>query len=454
MAESRHLAATLAMLSRIVAGAGRGYGAIVNRLRAGGGRTGRLAASVRRVMAGSALSGLVAPFIATAGGSDGDDPPPLAASPPAMPVAAPTAMAVAPYPPVPTAHAPATAWRAGAWVTPLAAGARHVMARATALPTVLPAPLRAAGLVAAPVAVAGPAGVPASIPPGRVVAMADGFRPVPAPSVAQSVAGVVMPGRGGTGAYVTRPALSRMVAAAPLVMLARQAARAGAAPVLMRAGVTPGGVGDMRLSPPVQAAAPAGAGWQAVRAGGGAAIVPALAGVAHPAMGVPALRAAGPQAVGPPAFHHPGAGAAMAAYRPETTRMAVAALRPHGAIPAAHTRMIVPPPMGGQAAWRPVAAPGVMAGADVAGPDAWPGRPAFISPPPQARPDMPGHGGGAPGGPAPVVQVTIPLRLDHHVLGQAVARIDTNQALHAQRASGTAPDVMQYPQVPGRSIGR
>ncbi|WP_041247098.1 hypothetical protein [Komagataeibacter medellinensis] len=77
-------------------------------------------------------------------------------------------------------------------------------------------------------------------------------------------------------------------------------------------------------------------------------------------------------------------------------------------------------------------------------------RPPFISPRPpgggQAAAVAPQAGG-------PVIQVTIPLTLDHHILGQAMARIDTSRALHEHRATGTAPDGLRHTQLPGRSIG-
>lgn len=82
------------------------------------------------------------------------------------------------------------------------------------------------------------------------------------------------------------------------------------------------------------------------------------------------------------------------------------------------------------------------------------GRPPFISPRPPGGGQVAAvapQAGGAGGG--PVIQVTIPLTLDHHVLGQAMARIDTSRALHEHRATGTAPDGLRHTQLPGRSIG-
>lgn len=85
MADSHYPATTLATLARIVAGAGRGMGGIANRLRARGSRIGRLAHAVQRIMAGSSLSGLVAPFISTPGGDRGEDNLPIVATDPAIP---------------------------------------------------------------------------------------------------------------------------------------------------------------------------------------------------------------------------------------------------------------------------------------------------------------------------------------------------------------------------------
>ncbi|GAB6968552.1 hypothetical protein JCM25156A_25900 [Komagataeibacter kakiaceti JCM 25156] len=116
-------------------------------------------------------------------------------------------------------------------------------------------------------------------------------------------------------------------------------------------------------------------------------------------------------------------------------------------------RMLPFHPMGGQAAWGNSVMPTDMVTAGTGWQGEW-ARPSFISPVPVVHPDTTGRGGKERGSPAPMVQVTIPLKLDHHVLGQAVARIDTNRALHEHRATGTAADVMQYPQMPGRSIGR
>ncbi|MFT8790776.1 hypothetical protein, partial [Komagataeibacter saccharivorans] len=86
----------------------------------------------------------------------------------------------------------------------------------------------------------------------------------------------------------------------------------------------------------------------------------------------------------------------------------------------------------------------------------WPGqgRPPFIAP---AVPVARREGDVAPMAarniPPPAIQVTIPVTLDHHVLGQAVARIDTSRARHEHRATGTAPDGVRHAQLPGRSIG-
>ncbi|MGY6770160.1 hypothetical protein [Komagataeibacter sp. NFXK3] len=54
---------------------------------------------------------------------------------------------------------------------------------------------------------------------------------------------------------------------------------------------------------------------------------------------------------------------------------------------------------------------------------------------------------------APIIQVTIPVTLDQHNVGQAVARMETGRALLEHRATGTAPDGMQHVQLPGRSVG-
>ncbi|GBQ79226.1 hypothetical protein AA0521_3389 [Komagataeibacter intermedius NRIC 0521] len=51
------------------------------------------------------------------------------------------------------------------------------------------------------------------------------------------------------------------------------------------------------------------------------------------------------------------------------------------------------------------------------------------------------------------MQVTIPVTLDHQAVGQAMARIDTAAARHELRATGTAPDVIRYAQMPGRAVG-
>ncbi|NVN38488.1 hypothetical protein [Komagataeibacter swingsii] len=83
------------------------------------------------------------------------------------------------------------------------------------------------------------------------------------------------------------------------------------------------------------------------------------------------------------------------------------------------------------------------------------GRPPFISPGPMER-----TGGPASSAPAgrrddrpPVMQVTIPVTLDHQAVGQAMVRIDTAAARHELRATGTAPDVIRYPQMPGHAVG-
>ncbi|MDT8871932.1 hypothetical protein RAA17_14370 [Komagataeibacter rhaeticus] len=119
----------------------------------------------------------------------------------------------------------------------------------------------------------------------------------------------------------------------------------------------------------------------------------------------------------------------------------MASTPPPAALPAAHA---MPRARDTLRAFRPQRAPARgMAG-----------RPPFISPPPpgggHAAPAAPQAGGAGNG---PVVQVTIPLTLDRHVLGQAMARIDTSRALHEHRATGTAPDTLRHAQLPGRSIG-
>ncbi|AZV37889.1 hypothetical protein [Komagataeibacter xylinus] len=79
-------------------------------------------------------------------------------------------------------------------------------------------------------------------------------------------------------------------------------------------------------------------------------------------------------------------------------------------------------------------------------------RPAFISPAPMVRARTPGSADQAMAG-APIVQVTIPVTLDQHNVGQAFARIETSRALIEHRATGTAPDGIQHVQLPGRSVG-
>lgn len=122
-------------------------------------------------------------------------------------------------------------------------------------------------------------------------------------------------------------------------------------------------------------------------------------------------------------------------------RAVPAATRPPAALPAAHA---MPRARDTLRAFRPqrATARGMA------------GRPPFISPQPpgggHAAPAAPQAGGAGNG---PVVQVTIPLTLDRHVLGQAMARIDTSRALHEHRATGTAPDTLRHAQLPGRSIG-
>ncbi|WP_167400904.1 hypothetical protein ACM0P6_02135 [Komagataeibacter sucrofermentans] len=54
---------------------------------------------------------------------------------------------------------------------------------------------------------------------------------------------------------------------------------------------------------------------------------------------------------------------------------------------------------------------------------------------------------------APIIQLTIPVTLDQHNVGQAVAHIETSRALLEHRATGTAPDGIQHVQLPGRSMG-
>ncbi|KON63810.1 hypothetical protein KOEU_27170 [Komagataeibacter europaeus] len=85
---------------------------------------------------------------------------------------------------------------------------------------------------------------------------------------------------------------------------------------------------------------------------------------------------------------------------------------------------------------------------------AW-GRPPFISPGPIERTaaSAPSRRDGGRGDRLPVMQVTIPVTLDHQAVGQAMARIDTAAARHELRATGTAPDVIRYPQMPGRAVG-
>ncbi|WP_395371200.1 hypothetical protein [Komagataeibacter diospyri] len=83
------------------------------------------------------------------------------------------------------------------------------------------------------------------------------------------------------------------------------------------------------------------------------------------------------------------------------------------------------------------------------------GRPPFISQGPMER------AGGLPSSipdgrrsdRLPVMQVTIPVTLDHQTVGQAMARVETAAARHELRATGTAPDVIRYPQMPGRAVG-
>ncbi|MBV1829725.1 hypothetical protein HNW77_01365 [Komagataeibacter sp. AV436] len=79
-------------------------------------------------------------------------------------------------------------------------------------------------------------------------------------------------------------------------------------------------------------------------------------------------------------------------------------------------------------------------------------RPPFISPAPMGRARTSGRADPGMSG-APVLQVTIPVTLAHHEVGQAMARIETSRALLEHRATGTAPDGIQHVQLPGRSVG-
>lgn len=52
------------------------------------------------------------------------------------------------------------------------------------------------------------------------------------------------------------------------------------------------------------------------------------------------------------------------------------------------------------------------------------------------------------------IQVTTQVMLDRRVLAEAVTMHAQEQARQDMRASGTAPDLMQYAQYPGRSVGQ
>lgn len=60
----------------------------------------------------------------------------------------------------------------------------------------------------------------------------------------------------------------------------------------------------------------------------------------------------------------------------------------------------------------------------------------------------------AQGSNSPPIQVTTQVVLDRRVLAEAVTMHAQEQARQDMRASGTAPDLMQYAQYPGRSVGQ
>lgn len=261
----------------------------------------------------------------------------------------------------------------------------------------------------------------------------------------------VTPVSGASGSITPLPAVVRPAAFLPMTTLGRQPARATMRPVLMRAALKADAIGRRATRMPLTSF-PYAPGKALSPAGGADG-----QSVTIPAHGIAPMLAEGNSTginmrTGYPAGLLP---AGLPAFRPDHTDRAMAGRRsvlgenlkriPSSPMPPFH-------PVGGQVAWgRKITPIGIAAGTGQQ--TGWE-RPAFISPLPIARPDISGHGGTARSGPAPVVQVTIPLKLDHHTLGLAVARIDTNHALHEHRATGTAPDVLQYPQMPGRSIGR
>ncbi|GAN66922.1 phage tail tape measure protein [Acetobacter orientalis] len=51
------------------------------------------------------------------------------------------------------------------------------------------------------------------------------------------------------------------------------------------------------------------------------------------------------------------------------------------------------------------------------------------------------------------IHVTTQVVLDKRVIAEALSEYSYQQTRQSMRASGTAPDLMQYPQVPGRSVG-
>ncbi|MGG6429400.1 hypothetical protein ACQ5TV_05390 [Acetobacter ghanensis] len=65
----------------------------------------------------------------------------------------------------------------------------------------------------------------------------------------------------------------------------------------------------------------------------------------------------------------------------------------------------------------------------------------------------PAHGNLGPDSYRPI-QVTTQVMLDRRVLAEAVTMHAQEQARQDMRASGTAPDLMQYAQYPGRSVGQ
>ncbi|WP_282759888.1 hypothetical protein [Komagataeibacter saccharivorans] len=437
-------------LSRVMARGGGVPGRVIARLRSGTGLTGMLARIIQRIAAGGAGRVGFMPFIPRPHGGKGDDGGVMTALPPAPPIAALAAS-------IPHTRPMAGVSRVGApFLFPVQGNAR------TALPAaVTPAApsLSRGGNAAGPV-------VQDGVQP---VSAVRHIHPVWMPMAREEVSGygnMLSPARRSVaqGAVVAGP-VSRLTSA--VFMPARVVGTnlphdvgiyAGggtdrvAAPALpvataIAAGTTDGGGAWLRASGPAahmvmppRMVRPTGHGGDYARAAGPVAAWVQAGRDVHGTVALPPAREprSGPvmTPVCRPWLPSGGAPVAGVPYAPKGYPVQQAVFVPTGAgtVGSVVPRSGVPQP--------------VRSG--------WPaqGRPPFIAP---AVPVARREGDAAPVAarniPPPAIQVTIPVTLDHHVLGQAVARIDTSRARHEHRATGTAPDGVRHAQLPGRSIG-